>query len=102
MLLSRVDEITETIERLQSEHHHHGHEHGERKKQVERLLLELLVAVTTIQEHMKKIADRDQEPERTRTELRELRTTSTTSYNEHERLKAGAPGHIPQTQGCRG
>lgn len=91
-LLSKVDEMTETIERVQSEHHHHGHEHGERKKQVEKLLLELSVAVTTIQEHKKKIADRDLELERTHTELRELRTTSATSYNEHERLKAELQG----------
>ncbi|KAF9693064.1 hypothetical protein EKO04_008685 [Ascochyta lentis] len=87
-LLSRVDEVTETLERTQSEHHHHGHEHGERKKQVEKLLLELSVAVTTIQEHKQKITDRDHELERTRTELRELRTTSTSSYKEHERLKS--------------
>lgn len=87
-LLARVDEVTETLERTQSEHHHHGHEHGERKRQVEKLLLELSVAVTTIQEHKKKIADRDHELERTRNELRELHTTSTTSYNEHERLKS--------------
>lgn len=87
-LLSRVDEVTETLERTQSEHHHHGHEHEERKRQVEKLLLELSVAVTSIQEHKKKIADRDHELDRTRTELRELRTTSTSSYNEHERLKS--------------
>ncbi|KAJ4357028.1 hypothetical protein N0V95_002834 [Ascochyta clinopodiicola] len=87
-LLSKVDEVTETLERTQSEHHHHGHEHGERKRQVEKLLLELSVAVTTIQEHKKKIADRDHELERTRTEIRELRTTTASSYNEHERLKS--------------
>ncbi|KZM21566.1 hypothetical protein ST47_g7324 [Ascochyta rabiei] len=87
-LLSRVDEVTETLERTQSEHHHRGHDHGERKKQIEKLLLELSVAVTTIQEHKKKISDRDHELERTRTEIRELRTTSTSSYNEHERLKS--------------
>jgi chromosome segregation ATPase len=87
-LLSRVEEVTETLERTQSEHHHHGHEHGERKKHVEKLLLELSIAVTTIQEHKKKIADRDHELERTRTELVELRSTSTSSHNEHERLKS--------------
>ena len=81
-LLSRVEEVTETLERTQSEHHHHGHEHGERKKQVEKLLLELSVAVTTIQEHKKKIADRDHEIDRVRTEIRELQSTSSTSYNE--------------------
>jgi len=91
-LLSRVEEVTETLERTQSEHHHHGHEHGERKKQVEKLLLELSVAVTTIQEHKKKIADRDHEIDRVRTEIRELQSTSSTSYNEQERLKAELQG----------
>jgi chromosome segregation ATPase len=91
-LLSRVEEVTETLERTQSEHHHHGHEHGERKKQVEKLLLELSVAVTTIQEHKKKIADRDHEIERVRTEIREIQSTSSTSYNEQERLKAELQG----------
>jgi chromosome segregation ATPase len=91
-LLSRVEEVTETLERTQTEHHHHGHEHGERKKQVEKLLLELSVAVTTIQEHKKKIADRDHEIDRVRTEIRELQSTSSTSYNEQERLKAELQG----------
>lgn len=64
----------------------------ERKKQVKKLLLEISVAVTTVQEHKEKIADRDHELERTRTELHELRKTSTSTYNEHERLKAELQG----------
>ncbi|KAF2996899.1 hypothetical protein E8E13_005558 [Curvularia kusanoi] len=91
-LLAQVEEVTETLERTQSEHHSHGHEHVERKKHIEKLLLELSVAVTTIQEHKKKIADRDHELERVRTEIRELQSTSSTSYNEQERLKAEIQG----------
>ena len=49
-LLERVEEVTETLERTQSEYHHHGHEHGERKRQVEKLLLELSAALTTVNE----------------------------------------------------
>ncbi|KAJ4983289.1 hypothetical protein SVAN01_11216 [Stagonosporopsis vannaccii] len=87
-LLARIDEVTETLERTQHDQHHHGHEHGERKKQIEKVLLELSVAVTTIQEHKKKIADRDHELERTRTQLRELQSTFTTSHTEHAKLKS--------------
>jgi uncharacterized protein (DUF342 family) len=74
------------------DHHHHDREHRERKKQVSKRLLELLVAVTTIQERKKKIADRGHELERTRTELCEIRTTTTTSHNGHKRLKSGLEG----------
>ena len=91
-LLSRADEMTETIERVQSEHNHHGHEYIERKKQIEKLLLELSISVTTIQEHKKKIADRDHELQRTRTELHELHATSSTPYKEHEKLKTDLQG----------
>ena len=35
-LMMQVEEVSETLERTQSEHHHHGHELGERKRQVEK------------------------------------------------------------------
>lgn len=87
-LLCRVDELTETLERVQSDHHRHGHDHGERKKLLEKLQLELSVAITTIQEHKTKIADRDRELERTRAELRELRALSESSRIECEKMKS--------------
>jgi chromosome segregation ATPase len=84
----RVDEVTETLERRESEFHHHGHESSERKKHVEKLLLELSVAATAIKDHQNKIVAKDRELERTRTELRELRSSMTHTHNEHDILKA--------------
>jgi hypothetical protein len=63
----RVEEVTETLDRTQSEHQHHGHEHGERKRQVEKLLLELTAALTAVSDHKKRAADQDRELERVST-----------------------------------
>jgi chromosome segregation ATPase len=87
-LLLRVDEVTEILERTQSEHHHHGHELGERKRQVEKLLLELSAALTAVSEQKKKLADRDHDLDRVRGELTELRSTVLRSSSEHDRTRA--------------
>lgn len=87
-LMLRVDEVTETLERTQSEHHHHGHELGERKRQVEKLLLELSAALTSVSDQKRKVADRDRDLERTRLELTELRTSVSRSTSDHERIKS--------------
>jgi chromosome segregation ATPase len=84
----RVDEVTETLERRESEFHHHGHESTERKKYVEKLLLELSVAAAAMKEHQRKVTHKDHELERTRIELRELRHSMTHTQNEHDALKA--------------
>lgn len=86
-LLMRVEEVTVILERKESEHHHHGHELGERKKQVEKLLLELSAALTTLADQKKKVADRDYELERIRTELNELRTTVSRNRGDHHKTK---------------
>jgi chromosome segregation ATPase len=87
-LLLRVDEVTETLERTQSEHHHQGHELGERKRQVEKLLLELSAALTAVSEQKKKVADRDHDLDRVRGELTELRSTVLRSSSDHDRTRA--------------
>ncbi|KAH7095502.1 hypothetical protein FB567DRAFT_512721 [Paraphoma chrysanthemicola] len=87
-LLLRVDEVTETLERTQSEHHHHGHELGERKRQVEKLLLELSAALTAVSEQKKKVADRDRDLDRVRSELTEFRSTVTRASSDHDRTRA--------------
>jgi len=87
-LLERVEEVTETLERTQSDFHHHGHEHGERKKQIEKLLLDLSAALTTVADLKRKVGDRDRELERTRTEIHELRSTITRSGTDHDRVKS--------------
>jgi chromosome segregation ATPase len=86
-LLIRVDEVTETLERTESEQSHHGHELGERKRQVEKLLLELSAAFTTVSEQKKRVADRDRDLERTRAELVELQSTVSRSGSDHDRIK---------------
>ena len=75
----RVEEVTETLDRTQSEHQHHGHEHGERKRQVEKLLLELTAALTAVSDHKKRAADQDRELERVRTTEAEHHTINTNS-----------------------
>jgi chromosome segregation ATPase len=87
-LMIQVDEVTETLERTQSEHHHHGHELGEKKRQVEKLMLELSAAFTTVSEQKKKVADRDRDLESTRAELHEFRTTVSRYSSDHDRIKA--------------
>jgi chromosome segregation ATPase len=99
-LLARVEEVTETLERRESEYHHHGHESAEKKKYIEKLLLELSVAVAAVQEHKNKVADKDRELERTRTELRELRSSMTHTHSEHEAVKAELEATYIKLRAC--
>ncbi|KAH3906189.1 hypothetical protein HBI56_197710 [Parastagonospora nodorum] len=85
-LMIQVDEVTETLERSQSEYHHHGHELVERKRQVEKLLLELSAAFTAVSEQKKKVVDRDHDLESTRAELTELRTRVSRSGSDYSRI----------------
>ncbi|KAF2029401.1 hypothetical protein EK21DRAFT_89814 [Setomelanomma holmii] len=87
-LLLRVDEVTETLERTQSEHHHHGHELHEKKRQVEKVLLELSAALTAVSEQKKKVADRDRDLDRIRVELTEVRSNMSRSTSDHDRTRA--------------
>ncbi|KAJ4377252.1 hypothetical protein N0V83_000075 [Neocucurbitaria cava] len=99
-LLIRVEEVTETLERQQTEHLHHGHEHGERKRHVEKLLVELSTALAAVTDHKKKVADRDHELERVRAELTELRTTVARSHGEHDKTKAEIEGLYAKLKAC--
>jgi chromosome segregation ATPase len=87
-LMIQVEETSETLERAQSDHHHHGYELDERKKQVEKLLLELSAAFTTVSEHKKRVADRDRELESTRAQIHELQATVSRSGTDHDRIRA--------------
>lgn len=62
--------------------------HGERKRQVEALLLELSTALTSVTEYKKRIADKDRDLEKIRTELEHVRSSSSTSIIEHDRTRA--------------
>ena len=87
-LLVRVEEVTEVLEHKESETHHHGHELGERKKQVDKLLLELSTALTTLSGEKQKVADREHELERIRTELREIQITVSRSHGDYDKAKS--------------
>jgi chromosome segregation ATPase len=87
-LMITVEEVTEEIQRKESEHSQYGHEHGERKKQVEKLVLELTAVVAQVSEHKKKLADRDRALELTRHELHELQASVAITVGEHERTRS--------------
>lgn len=72
-LMARVEEVTETLEQKESMHSQHGHEAHERKKEVERLLIELSAALSAVSDQKKKVSERDQELDRIRHEVHDLR-----------------------------
>jgi len=87
-LMEQVTEINETLERSESEQHSHGHELAERKKQVDRLVLEISRALNTISDYKKKGTDREHELLRVRNELQTLRDSHSHSSITHEKLKS--------------
>lgn len=99
-LVVRMDEVTEILERKESEHHHHGHELGERKRQIEKLLLELSTALTTLSEQKKMVADREHELDRVRTELREIQITMSRTHGDHDKAKAELEAIITKLKVC--
>ncbi|CAN9271310.1 unnamed protein product [Alternaria alternata] len=101
-LLITVEEVTEEIQRKEAEHSHHGHEHGERKRQVEKLILELTAALTQVTDHKKKLADRDRDLESTRHELHELQSSVTLTHGEHERTRSELEAAYSRLKICEG
>ncbi|KAF2125558.1 hypothetical protein P153DRAFT_348856 [Dothidotthia symphoricarpi CBS 119687] len=87
-LLARVEEITETVEIKEREHSSHGHEAEERKRQVEKLLVELSVALAAVAEHKKHVGDRDRQLEQIRLELVDLQGTLSHTHGEHNKIRA--------------
>lgn len=86
-LLIQVEEVTETLERQETEHRRRGHEHGDTKKRVEQLILELSTALASVADHKKRGAEREHELEHVRTELNELRTTASRRNADHDKTK---------------
>jgi chromosome segregation ATPase len=101
-LLVTVEEVTEEIQRKETEYSHHGHEHGERKRQIEKLILELTAAMTTVTEHKKKLADRDRDLEHTRTELVELQSSMSLTHGDHERTRTELEATYAKLRACEG
>lgn len=86
-LLMRIDEVTETLERKEDQHHHHGRELGERKKEVERLLIELSAALNEVTARKHDISERDHELERTRARITELSLNISRSQTDNDSAK---------------
>jgi chromosome segregation ATPase len=101
-LLVTVEEVTEEVQRKETEYSHHGHEHGERKRQIEKLILELTAAMTTVTAHKKKLADRDRDLEHTRTELVELQSSMSLTHGDHERARTELEATYAKLRACEG
>ncbi|KAL7776023.1 hypothetical protein CFE70_006436 [Pyrenophora teres f. teres 0-1] len=99
-LLVTVEEVTEEFQRKDAEHSHHGHEHGERKRQVEKLILELTAAMTAIAEHKKKLADRDRDLQGVRHELHELHSSVSITHTDRERTKTELEATFAKLKMC--
>lgn len=86
-LLMRIDEVTETLERKESQHHHHGRELGERKKEVERLLIELSAALNEVSQRKHELSERDHELERVRARITEINLTVSRTQTDGDSIK---------------
>ncbi|KAF2168498.1 hypothetical protein M409DRAFT_65449 [Zasmidium cellare ATCC 36951] len=87
-LMLQIDEVNETLEQKESQQHNHGRELHERKKEIEKLLIELSAAINGVSEQKKKVADKDQEIERIRTELSDFRLSTSRSQIDFDNAKA--------------
>lgn len=83
----RIEEYTETIERMERESHSHNHEHEERKGEITKLKLEITAALSAVAEYKKKLSDRDCELGETRRELAESKDVYKYLKEEHEETK---------------
>jgi chromosome segregation ATPase len=101
-LLVTVEEVTEEIQRKETEYSHQGHEHGERKRQIEKLILELTAAMTAVTEHKKKLADQDRDLEHTRTELVELQSSMSLTHSDSERMRTELEVAHAKLRACEG
>lgn len=86
-LLLRIDEVTETLERKENQHHHHGRELEGRKKEVERLLTELSAALNELSQRKHEISERDHELDRVRARITEMSLTVSRSQTDGDSIK---------------
>jgi len=87
-LLAQIQEYSEVVELRESQHSNHGKEIIERKKEVEKLLLELSAALAGIQEQKRRVAERDSEIERVRGEVHEIRMSGSRSQIDYDKVKS--------------
>ncbi|KXT07963.1 hypothetical protein AC579_8597 [Pseudocercospora musae] len=91
-LMLQIEEINETLEQKETQHHHHGRELGERRKEVEKLLIELSAALNSVSEQKRKVADREHELDTVRKELSEVRITSSRLQIDFDKGKSDHQG----------
>lgn len=87
-LLLQIDEASETLERKENSHHHHEHELAERRREVEKLIIELSTALALVDEQKKLVSVRDQELGNVRKELSDFQSTMSHSRSDVDRTKA--------------
>jgi chromosome segregation ATPase len=86
-MYEQFDEYSETIERRERESQQHSHEHGDRKKEVSKLRLDITAALTTVSEYKKKLVERDTELGEARREIAEYKDNFNYLKEEHEETK---------------
>ncbi|KAL6705336.1 hypothetical protein ACN47E_007146 [Coniothyrium glycines] len=84
-LYERCEEYSETIETHRREQHSHNHEHEERKTEITKLKLELSAAISVSTGYKKKLADRETELGKCRSEIAELKDVHKYLREEHEK-----------------
>lgn len=87
-MMLQIDEITETLEQKESQQHSHGRELTEKRKEVEKLLIELTAAMNSISAERKKVADRDHELDSNRKELSDVRITVSRMQIDHDKVRS--------------
>lgn len=87
-LMEQVTEVSEELEQKSSDRHTHGEELMQRKKQVEGLLAELSVAMTSVSTEKKRVVDRDLEIQKGLDELRLVNESASRTKIDYERVRA--------------
>ena len=96
-LLLQVSEITEELERKESEYHGYHGELVEKRNHVDKLLIELSTALNIIRELKKKGVDRDGELKDCHKQLDELKLSFSRLETEHKSLKFESERKVSKT-----
>nr|POE62293.1 hypothetical protein CFP56_70680 [Quercus suber] len=87
-LLMQIEEISQTLEQKDTQHGHHRREAANRKKELDKLLIEFTSTLAVVTEQKKTITDREIELERSHLELSDMRAAVSRSHVEHDQLRA--------------
>ena len=95
-LTLRIDELSETVERTENQHHGRHRELADRKKEVERLLVELSSALGHVSEYKKKIAERERELDIARRSGSESDVLNIRLQSDYEKIKSEFDLFLPR------